>query len=226
MTRQDLEQNDSQVSSSSEGEDDIPAGVEKLQEFCCAAAKCGFRWAWTDTCCINKQDYAEASESLNTMFKWYRCSALTIVYLHDVDDDIKDCGGRRKRPSWVDRGWTLQEMLAAKSLRFYSKEWTLLEETARLIDHRKKNFWSRALSRTTGVPGDDLVNFKTGTDQVRLRLRWAARRTTTKVEDMAYCLLGIFDVSLPVMYGEGPRAFVRLQEELMKRTGDLSLFDW
>lgn len=317
---------------------DLPSGVEKLQEFCCLAAKCGFRWAWTDTCCINKKDYAETSESINCMFLWYRSSDLTIVYLDDVDEvkegrlpsvdddddgrwfedpeirkplppshpsvaptpsdtyittlqtepylslhdrlrkgtfpqlrsmhpdsqvetphlethlidnfpsgeDCKRMGKYRKLPIWVTRGWTLQEMIASKRLRFYSKQWTLLEEAddldtaeeegkisitsfrhrARLVDHRANNIWKDALANTTGVPREDLVNFKVGTRDVRSRLLWAARRTTTKVEDMAYCLLGIFDISLPAMYGEGPRAFFRLQEELMKRTGDVSVFDW
>ncbi|KAG9309509.1 hypothetical protein JVU11DRAFT_10482 [Chiua virens] len=315
---------------------DFSTGVEKLQEFCCLVAKCGFRWAWSDTCCINKEDYAETSESINCMFLWYRSSHLTIVYLDDVDDvkmgrvpavdgagdmpwfedreirkplpsnpseiqtssdiyvatletkpslplyrrlqdrtqnlrsmqpdeqvegselrthlekyfpgleDSKTRGKYQKLPIWVQRGWTLQEMIASKRLRFYSKRWTLLEETddpdtdeaeeeisissfkyrVRLVDHRTNDIWQTALVRTTGVPREDLVDFKVGTRDVRSRLLWAARRTTTKVEDMAYCLLGIFDVSLPAMYGEGPRAFFRLQDELMKRTGDVSLFDW
>lgn len=313
-------------------------GVEKLQEFCCLAAKCGFRWAWSDTCCINKKDYAETSESINCMFLWYRSSDLTIVYLDDVDEvkegrlpavdeeasnrwfedpeirtplppsdssvpqtssdtyvtalqtepyfslhnrlqdrtspqlrsmqpdaqverphleahlmdnfpsveESKFKGKYRKLPVWVKRGWTLQEMIASKRLRFYSKRWTLLEEAddpdtdeaeenisissfryrARLVDHRANVIWGNALENTTGVPLEDLRAFKVGTRDVRSRLRWAARRSTTKVEDMAYCLLGIFDISLPAMYGEGYRAFFRLQEELMKRTGDASLFDW
>lgn len=313
---------------------DLTSGVEKLQEFCCLAAKCGFRWAWSDTCCINKKDYAETSESINCMFLWYRSSDLTIVYLDDVDDvkegrlpavadedgnrwfedpeireplpashptpsntyvasletepytslhdrlrnitlpqlrstppdsqvetpylrthvignfpSVEDCklmGKYRKLPIWVTRGWTLQEMIASKRLRFYSKQWTLLEEAedfdtdeeeerisissfryrARLVDHRANDIWKDALVGTTGVPREDLVSFKVGTRDVRSRLLWAARRSTTKVEDMAYCLLGIFDISLPAMYGEGPRAFFRLQEELMKRTGDVSVFDW
>lgn len=314
---------------------DLPSGVEKLQEFCCLAAKCGFRWAWHDACCINKEDYAETSESINSMFLWYHSSDLTIVYLEDVDEveegrlpavgnedgnpwfedaeirvpfpappsipqtptnittlqtapylslydrlrdrtspqlrsmqpdaqverpqlqshlvdhfsSIQGCkvrGKYRKLPAWVTRGWTLQEMIASKRLRFYSKRWTLLEEAedrdtdeaeehisissfkyrARLVDHRANDIWADALVDTTGVPMEDLVNFKVGTRDVRSRLLWAARRTTTKVEDMAYCLLGIFDVSLPAIYGEGPRAFLRLQEELIKRTGDMSLFDW
>lgn len=317
---------------------DLPSGVEKLQEFCCLAAKCGFRWAWSDTCCINKTDYAETSESINCMFLWYRCSEVTIVYLDDVEDveegrlpavddedgsrwfedpeirnsfspsnpslpptsfdtyietfqtepylslhdrlrdgaypqlrsmqpdsqvetpnlrthlsenfptaeDCKRMGKYRALPVWVTRGWTLQEMVASKRLRFYSKRWTLLEEAndfdtdeeaenifissfkyrARLVDHCANGIWQDVLERTTEVPREDLVSFKVGTRDVRTRLRWAARRTTTKIEDMAYCLLGIFDISLPAMYGEGPRAFTRLQEELMKRTGDVSLFDW
>ncbi|KAF8142081.1 hypothetical protein EV363DRAFT_1150758 [Boletus edulis] len=305
--------------------DDFLEGAKKLQEFCCVAAKCGYRWAWSDTCCIDEQIYGEKSESLNSMYLWYHSSDLTIVYLGDVDDleqerlsaggsdywfddveiqqpfthsypyppeasnavtTLHDCcrqgsslqlesvrpdtqveaahledhlmlnfptepgcvvrGKYRNVPIWVTRGWTLQEMLASKRLRFYSKRWTLLEEAvdrdtdeeedkisvssfkyrARIVDHRVSPNWSAALERTTEVPAHDLVKFEAGARDVRTRLRWAARRSTTKVEDMAYCLLGIFDVTLPAMYGEGHRAFFRLQEELMKRTADASLFDW
>lgn len=296
------------------------AGANKLQEFCCVAAKCGFRWAWADTCCINERVYGEKSESLNSMFLWYHNSDLTVVYLGDVEDvergrfptvdsegghlwfddpeigspfhpsypyksdstiTLRDCGLQlqsmwpdtqveaadleahlirkfpdtplwkvrriyRKLPAWTTRGWTLQEMLASKRLRFYSKDWTLLEEAddrdtddeektisissfkyrARLVDHRESAIWCNALANTTGVFAQDLTKFEPGAKDVRKRLQWAARRRTLKVEDMAYCLLGIFDITLPVYYGEGHRAFFRLQEELMKRTGDTSLFDW
>ena len=314
---------------------DLLAGIQKLQEFCCVAAKCGFRWAWSDTCCINKKDYGELSESLNSMFLWYRSSYLTVVYLGDADEveegrlpavedgdrepwyedteiialsnsfkpqapsdtsptmpqmppyfslherllderfpqlrtmqpdaqvegpslrdyldrlfpDVNECktkGIYRKLPVWVTRGWTLQETLASKRLRFYSKQWTLLEEAnddhtddaeekitissfkcrARLVDHRKNSIWCDALERTTGIPHTDLIGFKVGTRDVQTRLSWMSKRTTTKVEDMSYCLLGIFGISLPVLYGEGCRAFLRLQDEIMKHTGDMSLFNW
>ncbi|KAF8556432.1 hypothetical protein OG21DRAFT_1409002, partial [Imleria badia] len=206
------------VKKAARGASDFLDGAKKLQEFCCVAAKCGFRWAWADTCCIDEQVYGEKSESLNSMFLWYHNSDLTVVYLGDVEDVEQARRIYHKLPAWTTRGWTLQEMIASKRLRFYSRDWTLLEEAddrdseeaekmisissfkyrARLLDHRESAIW----------------------------LQWAARRRTEKVEDMAYCLLGIFDVTLPVYYGEGPRAFFRLQEELMKRTGDTSLFDW
>ncbi|KIJ68620.1 hypothetical protein HYDPIDRAFT_82704, partial [Hydnomerulius pinastri MD-312] len=195
----------------------------KLQDFCCTAAKCGFRWAWSDTCCINKRSDAETSESINSMFKWYRHSALTIVYLHD-DGELDG----RTLPDWCLRGWTLQEMLAPSFLRFYSKDWTLLEKAYDPLDQHgvlQINAEKRS-TRATGIDKEMLAGFKAGTDNVREKLHWAAKRETTKVEDRAYSLLGVFDINMPVIYGEGDRAFIRLQEEIMKRTNDLTLFDW
>ncbi|KAH8163127.1 hypothetical protein CIB48_g5096, partial [Xylaria polymorpha] len=61
---------------------------------------------------------------------------------------------------------------------------------------------------------------------VASRLQWASERQTTRAEDIAYCLLGIFDVNMPLLYGEGQRAFVRLQEVILKSTSDQSIFAW
>ncbi|KAF9243926.1 hypothetical protein BU15DRAFT_27497, partial [Melanogaster broomeanus] len=215
--------------------------VAKLQQFCCTAAKCGFRWAWSDTCCINKKSSAEESESINSMFKWYRNSALTIVYLHDVNDDSDG----RKPPEWCSRVWTLQEMLAPRFLRFYSQDWGLLEQAfdgdydqarvlqlntkkrnSTIIDHRGDTLWKVALSGATGIDQGILTSFKPGLEHIGEKFRWAAKRNTTKLEDRAYSLFGIFDLHMPVIYGEGDRSFTRLQEELIKCTNDLTLFDW
>jgi len=57
-------------------------------------------------------------------------------------------------------------------------------------------------------------------------MSWAAFRETSRIEDIAYCLLGIFDVNMPLLYGEGKKAFIRLQQEIMKGTHDFSLFAW
>ncbi|KAF9229522.1 hypothetical protein BS17DRAFT_763094 [Gyrodon lividus] len=337
--------------------------VAKLQKFCCTAAKCGFRWAWSDTCCINKQSSAEESESINSMFRWYRHSALTVVYLHDVDDvppshrlsspsdtssemwynrtAIKDAKrdasptvplssdsqtfassalgagpmsspstldasvpiisipdstpttlhayleeivtentmppkfmqddtqveptalrshlmkhfvqiavdpDGRKPPEWCSRVWTLQEMLAPRFLRFYSRDWGLLERafdpedgdqdqdrvlqlnadkrSSSITDHRRDSLWNHLLTRATGVDAKMLTCFKPGMEDIREKLRWASKRQATKLEDSAYSLLGIFDLNMPVIHGERDRAFIRLQEEIMKRTDDLALFDW
>ena len=58
------------------------------------------------------------------------------------------------------------------------------------------------------------------------KMSWTASRKTTRVEDRAYCLLGIFDVNMPLLYGEGMRAFARLQEEITRTETNLSIFAW
>ena len=103
-------------------------------------------------------------------------------------------------------------------VEFYDKEWTLRGAKASL---------SKALEAVTGIDGQVLRDSTILADvPVARRMSWAANRRTTRVEDIAYCLLGIFDVSMPMLYGEGEKAFARLQEEIAKETNDLTLFAW
>jgi hypothetical protein len=119
---------------------------------------------------------------------------------------------------WFTRGWTLQELIAPEVVEFYNKEWTLRGTKAGL---------SKALEAVTGIDGQVLRDSTILADvPVARRMSWAANRRTTRVEDIAYCLLGIFDVSMPMLYGEGEKAFARLQEEIAKETNDLTLFAW
>ncbi|KAH7922973.1 hypothetical protein BV22DRAFT_1130987 [Leucogyrophana mollusca] len=205
--------------------DSISPGVAKLQRFCRTATDCGFRWAWSDTCCIDKSSSSELQESINSMFLWYRNSCLTIVYLSDVEDFSR---GSLIRSEWFRRGWTLQEMLAPRAVQFYKSDWSLLLGSTGdvRLNHKEDPQLMSLLSDVTGIDLQSLKDFKPGLEAVRERLRWASRRTTTKIEDMAYALLGIFDLNLPVLYGEKEKAFTRLQEEIMKGTDDTSLFDW
>lgn len=55
------------------------------------------------------------------------------------------------------------------------------------------------------------------------RMSWASKRMTTRIEDMAFCILGIFDINVPLLYGEGSKAFLRLQEQIWRETDDHSL---
>lgn len=202
-------------------------GTLKLQTFCRIAKQRGFRWCWSDTCCIDKSSSAELQESINSMFIWYRNSALTIAFLLDVLQSTPDA---LKRSRWFTRGWTLQELLAPTAIEFYMGDWTpfLIPSVgdATPLNYKLIPKFVQCLENILGIDKAYLVDFNPGLDDVREKLRWMATRRTTKAEDMAYCLLGILDLRLPVLYGEGERAFIRLQDEIMKNTDETCIFDW
>ncbi|KAF9220845.1 hypothetical protein BS17DRAFT_738923, partial [Gyrodon lividus] len=199
-------------------------GTTKLQKFCLLAREKGFLWGWSDTCCIDKSSTAELQESIVSMFTWYRNSALTLVYLSDVVHDSEE---NLRRSVWFTRGWTLQELLAPKSIQFFKANWSPLSTCGRSHYNSKGCPECVALlANITGIQENYITWFEPGAKDVKERMSWAARRRTTKPEDISYCLLGIFDVQMPVMYGERDKAFVRLQEAIIKKTSDPSLFDW
>jgi hypothetical protein len=168
------------------------------------------------SCCIDKTSSAELSEAINSMFRWYSRSKVCYAYLTDVSYDGFDDSLPKSR--WFTRGWTLQELLAPSSVVFYSAEWTRIGDSEVLISVLRNvtRIDEGILSRTKSL---DWVS-------VAEKMSWAATRETTRVEDMAYCLLGIFDINMPLLYGEGGRAFQRLQEEILRNSQDQSLFAW
>ncbi|KIJ65596.1 hypothetical protein HYDPIDRAFT_64148, partial [Hydnomerulius pinastri MD-312] len=204
-----------------------PPGMTKLKGFCRTAWGQGIRWAWSDTCCIDKRSCTEVEETIVAMFSWYQNSSVTIVYLGDVDDSSPETF---KNSEWFTRGWTLQELLAPSQVQFYRADWTSVAQGMRKAgkhgDHRRMPQISVLLEEATGIAKKDILDFTPGLENVRERLRWAAHRETTKVEDMAYSLMGLFGISMPVLYGEKQWAFARLQRELMRLTNDPTLLDW
>ncbi|KAG0709348.1 hypothetical protein DFH29DRAFT_887948 [Suillus ampliporus] len=195
---------------------------DKVRNLCLKARKCGYDWAWIDTCCIDQGSSAEVQKSISSMFLWYCRSALTIVYLSDVTES----SFQALVPSeWFRRGWTLQELLAAKVIRLYKKDWTpFLQCTA--FNHKDVPEILVALEFATGIQQSDIKSYSPSVDHPRMKLRWARGRVTKEKEDEAYCLMGIFGITMPVTYGEGDHAFSRLLMEIMKRTGDATLLDW
>ncbi|KAI6025265.1 hypothetical protein PISMIDRAFT_330595 [Pisolithus microcarpus 441] len=196
-------------------------GVEKLQMFCALALQRNFQWAWSDTCCIDKDSSAELQEAIGSMFSWYRWSSLTIVHLSDVFD-----GGSLASSVWFTRGWTLQELLASRTILFYTRDWSLYSESD-VVDHKSNLALLEELQTATGIAKQHLTNFYPGMDDARSRLHWASRRRTTRPEDIAYSLFGIFLVHLPIFYGESAQnALGRLLAEIISRSGDVSVLDW
>ena len=197
-------------------------GWEKINKTCQRALDDGLDFVWVDTCCIDKRSSAELTEAINSMFPWYRGSVICYVYLADYD--ITDPNADISQSRWFTRGWTLQELIAPAQVQFYDKSWNLIGI---------KDALSQQLSQITGI-GQEILLASTGRnleellDQLPIarKMSWAATRETTRIEDVAYCLLGIFGVNIPLLYGEGKRAFIRLQEEIVKNSNDLSLLAW
>ncbi|KFY10405.1 hypothetical protein V491_07660 [Pseudogymnoascus sp. VKM F-3775] len=197
-------------------------GFGKIKNSCHLAQRNGISHIWVDTCCIDKSSSAELTEAINSMFKWYAASVVCYAYLSDLNpEDMVDGKGpssRFAKSRWFTRGWTLQELIAPKSVEFYDREWRFRGSKAVL---------SKSISAITGIDCEVLHDSSAlfGIPVAR-RMSWAANRQTTRLEDMAYSLLGIFDVNMPMLYGEGEKSFVRLQEEIIKDTNDLTLFAW
>jgi hypothetical protein len=167
----------------------------------------------SDRCCIDKTSSAELSEAINSMYQWYKESTICYAYLCDVRED-KDF----ERSVWFSRGWTLQELIAPRNLRFYDIAWNPIGN--------KKDLLFR-LATVMGVTLSVLETGITADCSVAQRMSWAAKRTTTGPEDMAYSLMGIFDINMPLLYGEGgKKSFLRLQEEIIKVLDDHSIFAW
>jgi hypothetical protein len=200
-------------------------GYNKIMFCAKQAAFHGIPYFWIDSCCIDKANSAELSEAINSMFRWYRNSDICFAYLSDVSAEDGDVGSERhlskfefefRNCRWFTRGWTLQELLAPPSVQFFSREGELLGE---------KRSLERLIHKITGIPVGALRGSPLSEFTVQERMSWARNRTTKRKEDQAYCLLGIFDVFMPLIYGEGKEhAFIRLMEGIEKSSSKFSQF--
>jgi hypothetical protein len=146
------------------------------------------------------------------MFRWYQKASICYAYLFDVKDVSQLPGSR-----WFTRGWTLQELIAPVKVWFYNSDWNYLGSKRGLREE---------IQQITNIETQVLETGVFTTVSIARRMSWAARRRTTRIEDQAYALMGIFDVNMPLLYGEGEKAFIRLQEEIMKTSDDQSIFAW
>ena len=191
----------------------------KIRNFLIVAESHGYYWAWADTCCIDKTSSAELTEAINSMFRYYALAEVCYVYLRDVPA-VSESSWTSSfgRSAWHTRGWTLQELLTPTTVVFLAQDWIVLGDRRAL---------AAALERATGVPAAVLrLERDVAETSVAQRMSWAARRETTRVEDRAYCLFGLFGINMPTLYGEGENAFYRLQEEILRTSVDASLFAW
>ncbi|PMD38618.1 HET-domain-containing protein, partial [Hyaloscypha variabilis F] len=197
-------------------------GFQKIKQFCRRAAKDGYEYVWVDTCCIDKRSSSELSEALNSMYEWYKNADMCYAYLRDVNDrDPTHRESQLTASKWFTRGWTLQELVAPEHVHFFG------EDAEGWFPIGTKVGLQQVISRITKIDACVLQRsedvFKASIAQ---RMSWASGRKTTRKEDIAYCLLGIFNVNMPLLYGEGDKAFTRLQLELLNVPNDHTLFAW
>ena len=216
-------------------------GFLKIENCRLQAALDQYEWVWIDTCSINKESSAELSEAINSMYEWYWKARTCYVYLADVreisfpsfhegepqDKSLMLNSAREqalqdfRKSEWFSRGWTLQELLAPVSLVFYDRSWKLFNTRDNLAE---------VIHAITGIDTDFLRGrqrlLRIAAASVARKMSWLATRETSRVEDMAYCMLGLFNVNMPLLYGEGLRAFLRLQLEIISKTDDESIFAW
>ncbi|KAK2591824.1 hypothetical protein QQS21_010492 [Conoideocrella luteorostrata] len=215
------------------------AGFAKISGACQLAYSEGYGYAWIDTCCINKQSSAELSEAINSMYRWYHIADVCYALLSDLHDEpfvglpngfelLHEHGHELwkeavlstpfARCRWFSRGWTLQELIAPSRLVFFDASWRRISDKTTL---------RHLLHLVTRIDAEILVdNSQLLSKSVWQRMSWVATRETTRTEDIAYCLLGIFDINMPLIYGEGHKAFQRLQEEITRKEGDPSILLW
>ncbi|OCK76426.1 HET-domain-containing protein [Lepidopterella palustris CBS 459.81] len=198
-----------------EGTGKSKAGYKKIRFCGIQAANDGLHFSWVDTCCIDKSSSAELSEAINSMFRWYRNAAKCYVYLSDVSTGSSVRSNLSSQSTWkpafqhsrwFTRGWTLQELVAPTFVEFFSMEGERLGD---------KNSLMQEIHEITGISGQALQGSSLSQFSVDERMSWAARRKTKREEDAVYSLLGLFDIHMPLIYGEGrEKALIRLQKEI------------
>ncbi|KAI5993762.1 heterokaryon incompatibility protein-domain-containing protein [Pisolithus orientalis] len=202
------------------------SGYEKIIKSCEQALQDGYMWIWIDTCCIDKRNEPELSGAIRSMYRWYSKSQKCYAYLDDVEDrifptkqDFSKFAKFNGWPEWFSRGWTLQELVAPKQVEFFNKDWVHIGGKQNLAN---------TLEKVTQIPIDVLKDASEISRRfcVAQIMSWAADRKTTRVEDRAYSLLGLFGVNMPIYYDEKEKAFHRLQLEIIGKFNDHSIFAW
>jgi hypothetical protein len=194
-------------------------GYEKIR-FCGEQARQdGLEHFWVDTCCIDKSNSVELQEAITSMFSWYQNAAKCYVYLSDVSTTKQEASDQSSEGTWepdfwvcrwFTRGWTLQELLAPASVEFFSREGKRLGD---------KRTLERQIHDITRIPVPALRGTPLSEFDIEERISWTRNRQTKRREDKAYSLLGLFNIHMPLIYGEGPEsAFSRLQDEIYKKS--------
>jgi len=198
-------------------------GYTKIAQTARITLKLGYQYFWIDTCCIDKTSSAELQEAINSMYRWYKLCSRCVVFLADAAPILPGTllvdhfQGVLQNCRWITRGWTLQELVAPRYISFYDCNWAYICDKREVLT---------PLEYVTGIPAKVLHSGSFANESVAQKMSWAANRSTSRIEDTAYSLMGLFDIHMPMLYGEGERAFIRLQEEILKTSGDDSIFVW
>jgi hypothetical protein len=192
-------------------------GFSKVEGACKLATKDRYDWIWIDSCCIDKESSADVEKAINSMWTYYTKSNVCYVYMADILDYKAGRGISFRNSEWFTRGWTLQELIAPVFVQFFAADWssigTKLERHEEIAEITTIN--SHLLAQEKSI---DIYT-------TAERFSWAAHRQVTQEEDEAYSLLGLFQIHMPMRYGEGrARAFARLQEAIYLSTRDDSIF--
>jgi hypothetical protein len=190
-------------------------GYKKITETAKIALQDGLEHVWVDTCCIDKSSSAELSEAINSMMAWYQQSEVCYTYLVDVPSGLPPAehNAAFAKSRWFTRGWTLQELLAPPKLVFLFTDWSVIstrdalaEEVSRITGIDRSFMRHRFVETRIDNRSANSLRARLDSASIAQRMSWASRRQTTRVEDIAYCLLGIFGINMPLLYGEGPVA--------------------
>ena len=198
----------------------LMTGYDKIRRCCGQAKDDGYEWVWIDTCCIDKRSSAELSEAINSMYQWYWNAEICYAYLVDVTKDPLLDGNDASfgASRWFSRGWTLQELLASETVEFYDCDWRILGTKLSLLN---------SIRKASQIDMKYLLKRELIKEaSVATIFSWASHRQTTRSEDIAYCLLGLVSINMPMLYGEGDRAFYRLQLEIVRQSDDHTIFAW
>lgn len=143
-------------------------------------------------------------------------SLLAVRTEHDPMEYIRDS-------EWFTRDWVLQELLSPLYLVFCDKHWN------RIPLDKGSEQGSTLIGRVTGIPGDCLRGWgpmEMPCYCIADKMSCAANRKTTRTEDGGYCPLGLFNIHMPLLYGEGSHAFLRPQQEVILKHEDETVFAW
>ncbi|KAF8417602.1 hypothetical protein L210DRAFT_3580675, partial [Boletus edulis BED1] len=196
---------------------------DKLRKFCEVVRSDGYRWAWSDTCCIDKTISSVLNQSLTMMYKWYEASAATFILLEDVESP--SALGDLTDSIWMLRAWTAQELLAARVIRFYNRDWKPYLGDIR-SNHKDSPEIIQELADAIGIARKTIIAFNPDDLSVREKLRLASKRNATVDEDIAYSLIGIFKSDIQPRYGEGDAALGHLLEEIVSSSGEVTVLAW